>query len=86
MKLDDRNLNLPEDDFLKLVKSISEIKHPNVVELVGYSVDYGQRLLVYNYFSYRTLSDVLHSNDDLKKSLSWNDRIQIALGTAKALE
>ncbi|WOL16028.1 protein STRUBBELIG-RECEPTOR FAMILY 3-like [Canna indica] len=86
LKLDSRNSNLLEDQFLKLLNIISGIQHQNIVELVGYSVDFGQRLLVYNFFSYTTLYDVLHNDDDLKKKLSWNVRMQIALGAAKALE
>nr|XP_009385297.1 PREDICTED: protein STRUBBELIG-RECEPTOR FAMILY 3-like [Musa acuminata subsp. malaccensis] len=87
VKLDNKNSDLPGDEFLKLVKIISEIQHPNIVELVGYCMDFGQRLLVYKYFSSKTLFDVLHSDDvGVKKKLSWNARIQIALEAAKALE
>ncbi|CAL9210195.1 unnamed protein product [Musa hybrid cultivar] len=87
VKLDNKNSDLPGDEFLKLVKIISEIQHPNIVELVGYCMDFGQRLLVYKYFSRKTLFDVLHSDDvGVKEKLSWNARIQIALEAAKALE
>ena len=87
MKLDNKNSDLPGDEFLKLVKIILEIQHPNIVELVGYCMDFGQRLLVYKYFSRKTLFDVLHSDDvGVKEKLSWNARIQIALEAAKALD
>uniref|UniRef100_A0A1D1XYD9 Protein STRUBBELIG-RECEPTOR FAMILY 3 n=2 Tax=Anthurium amnicola TaxID=1678845 RepID=A0A1D1XYD9_9ARAE len=86
IKLDNGNNTLPADGFFELVLSISELQHPNIVELVGYCAEHGQRLLVYNYFSRRTLHDVLHSGDDLKRKLSWNTRIQVALGAARALE
>ncbi|XP_073008376.1 protein STRUBBELIG-RECEPTOR FAMILY 3-like isoform X2 [Typha latifolia] len=86
LKLNNVNSKIPVDDFLELIRSISELRHPNIVGLVGYCMDFGQRLLVYNLFSKRTLNDVLHFEDDLKKKLSWNARIRIALESAKALE
>ncbi|KAH7654793.1 Non-specific protein-tyrosine kinase protein [Dioscorea alata] len=86
LKLDNANLNMPVDDFLELVLAISELRHPNITELVGYCAEFGQRLLVYNYFSKRSLHDVLHGGDDLKRKLSWDARIKIALQSAKVLE
>lgn len=86
LKLDNANSNMPVDDFLELVLAISELRHPNITELVGYCAEFGQRLLVYNYFSKRTLHDVLHGGDDLKRKLSWDARIKIALQSAKVLE
>lgn len=86
MKLDNANSKISVDDFLELVVSLLELRHPNIVELVGYCAEFGQRLLVYNYFSKLTLHDILHYEDDLKRKLSWDARLQIALGAAKALE
>ncbi|MQM03534.1 hypothetical protein Taro_036317, partial [Colocasia esculenta] len=86
VKIDNPNDALPVDEFLELVLRISELRHPNIVELVGYCAEYGQRLLVYSYLSKRTLHDVLHNRDDAKGKLSWNARIQVALGAAQALE
>ncbi|ONK75944.1 uncharacterized protein A4U43_C03F22210 [Asparagus officinalis] len=86
MKLDNVNSKISVDEFLELVLSISELRHPNIVELVGYCAEFGQRLLVYNFFSRKTLHDVLHYEDDLREKLSWNARLQVALGAARALE
>ncbi|XP_042474360.1 protein STRUBBELIG-RECEPTOR FAMILY 3-like isoform X1 [Zingiber officinale] len=86
LKLENRDSNPSEDNFLKIVERISRVQHPNIVNLVGYSDGYGQRLLVYNYFNCTTLYEMLHSNDSIKKKLSWNARIKIAIGAAKALE
>lgn len=76
---------LRDEDFLNLVLRISELRHDNVIGLVGYCMEHGQRILVYHYCSSQTLEDVLHC-DEFNKKLSWNDRIQIALGGARALE
>ncbi|EEC72599.1 hypothetical protein OsI_06067 [Oryza sativa Indica Group] len=86
MKIDNANDRIPVDEFLELVASVSDIRHPNILELVGYCAEYGQRLLVYNHFSRKTLHDVLHEGEELDGALSWNARLQVALGAAKALD
>ncbi|KAK7401977.1 hypothetical protein VNO78_13891 [Psophocarpus tetragonolobus] len=74
-----------DDDFLELINSIDRIRHANIVELIGYCAEHGQRLIIYEYCSNGSLHDALHSDDDFK-ILSWNARIRIALGAARALE
>ena len=86
MKIDNSNRRISVDDFLEHVASISKIKHPNILELVGYCAEYGQRLLVYNHFSRKTLDDVLHDREYTDSALSWNARLQVALGSGKAIE
>lgn len=63
-------MSMEIDDFLELVACISDIRHPSILELVGYCAEYGQRLLVYNHFSTKTLHDVLHEREDLDSALS----------------
>ena len=75
-----------DDEFLELVNNIDKIRHANVVEFIGYCAEYGQRLLIYEYCSNGSLQDVLHSDDEYKRNLSWNARIRMALGAARALE
>ncbi|OVA13920.1 Protein kinase domain [Macleaya cordata] len=83
-KLDNARLN--DEVFLELVSSISRLQHVNVVELVGYCLEHGQRLLIYEYCSNGTLHDALHSYDESNRTISWNARIRMALGAARALE
>ncbi|KAK9284261.1 hypothetical protein L1049_023431 [Liquidambar formosana] len=75
-----------DEDFIELVNIIDRIRHANVVELMGYCAEHGERLLIYEYCSKGTLQDALHSDDELKQSLSWNTRVRMALGAARALE
>jgi serine/threonine protein kinase len=75
-----------EQDFLGVVSNIARLRHANITELVGYCAEHGQRLLVYEYLNHGTLNDILHSNEDNVKRLSWNVRVKIALGAARALE
>lgn len=86
-KLDKRVSNQQKDDeFLDLVNNLDRIRHANVVELMGYCSEHGQRLLVFEYCSNGSLQDALHSDDEFRKNLSWNMRIRMALGAARALE
>ncbi|KAJ7981414.1 Strubbelig receptor family protein [Quillaja saponaria] len=86
-KLDKRVSDQQRDDeFLDLVNNVDRIRHANVVELIGYCAEHGQRLLIYEYCSNGTLQDALHSDDEFKKKFSWNARIRMALGAARALE
>eukprot|EP01018_Ginkgo_biloba_P033179 Gb_09560 [translate_table: standard] len=86
-KIDSSALSLQKDeDFLEAVSNMSRLRHPNITELVGYCTEHGQCLLVYEYFGNGTLHDILHFAEDCSKRLTWNTRVRIALGTARALE
>ncbi|XP_025669671.1 protein STRUBBELIG-RECEPTOR FAMILY 3 isoform X1 [Arachis hypogaea] len=86
-KLDKRVSDHQKDDeFLELVNGIDKIRHANIVELIGYCAEHGQRLLIYEYCSNGSLQDAIHSDDEFGTRLSWNTRIRIALGAARALE
>ncbi|CAH2051113.1 unnamed protein product [Thlaspi arvense] len=75
-----------EGKFVELVSNIEKIRHANVVQLVGFCSEHGQRLLIYEYCRNGTLHDLLHSDGRLKIKLSWNLRVRMALEAAKALE
>ncbi|KAJ0988134.1 hypothetical protein J5N97_006490 [Dioscorea zingiberensis] len=75
-----------EDDFLDLIWNLCRLRHQNITNLLGYSVDQCQYSLVYEYASSRSLADVLFSSNDGCKALSWKARLRISLGVAHALE
>ncbi|XP_065878371.1 protein STRUBBELIG-RECEPTOR FAMILY 8 [Euphorbia lathyris] len=86
-KIDNAALSLQEEDnFLEAVSNMSRLRHPNIISLAGYCTEHGQRLLVYEYVGNGSLHDMLHFTDDDGKTLSWNARVRVALGTARALE
>lgn len=72
-------------------KSLSTLKHENVVELVIYNLDGRQQVLAYDFAPRGSLHDILHGQQGVGSSsepypaLSWSQRIQIALGVAKGL-
>ncbi|GER53645.1 protein STRUBBELIG-RECEPTOR FAMILY [Striga asiatica] len=72
--------------FLDIVSEISKLHHPNVTELIGYCSEHGQHLLVYEFHKNGSLHEFLHLSDEYNKPLTWNTRVKIALGTARALE
>ncbi|KAL8154279.1 hypothetical protein V2J09_012039 [Rumex salicifolius] len=69
-------------EFLVEVLMLSLLHHSNLVNLIGYCADGIQRLLVYEFMPFGSLSDHLHG----KKPLDWNTRMRIAAGAAKGLE
>ncbi|OMO89937.1 hypothetical protein COLO4_19516 [Corchorus olitorius] len=72
--------------FSEIVTNISKLHHPNISELVGYCSEQGHNLLVYDFYRNGSLHEFLHVSDDFSKPLTWNTRIRIALGAAKAIE
>ncbi|XP_062211481.1 protein STRUBBELIG-RECEPTOR FAMILY 7-like isoform X2 [Phragmites australis] len=78
--------NHPSDFFIELVAKIAKLNHPNLSELDGYCSEHGQCLLVYEFYTNGSLHDFLHLLDGYSKPLSWNTRVKIALGSARALE
>ncbi|EPS69681.1 hypothetical protein M569_05081 [Genlisea aurea] len=75
-----------EDAFLEAISNLSRLRHPNIASLVGYCAEHGQRLLVHDFIGNGNLHDMLHFDHERRKSLMWNARVRIALGTARALE
>jgi len=49
------------DDFAELVSNISKLHHPNLNELVGYCMEHGQHLLVYDFHGFTIYSTFLTS-------------------------
>ncbi|KAI5563588.1 hypothetical protein BDE02_14G001300 [Populus trichocarpa] len=74
------------EDFSEIVASISKVHHPNIAELAGYCAEQGHSMLIYDYFRNGSLHGFLHVADDYSKPLTWNTRVRIALGTARAVE
>lgn len=75
---------IEEQQLFDVIKNISRLKHPNIVTLLGYSMEHGQHLLVYEFIRNISLDDALHCA--AYTPLCWSLRLQIALGVARALE
>ncbi|CAG9760082.1 unnamed protein product [Ceutorhynchus assimilis] len=70
------------EQFRNEVELLCKYKHDNLVSLLGYSCDGPTYCLVYEYVSGGSLFDVLQNNP---QKILWKSRIQISLGTARAI-
>lgn len=73
-----------EEQFMNVIQMASQLRHPNIVRLIGYCVEHGHHLIVYEYVRNFSLDDALHN--EVSKPLPWGSRFCIALGIAQALE
>nr|WGU43391.1 calcium/calmodulin-regulated receptor-like kinase 2 isoform X2 [Nardostachys jatamansi] len=73
-----------EKEFQTEVSLLGRLHHRNLVNLVGYCVDKGQHMLVYEFMSNGSLANFLYSDE--KRTLSWEERLQIALDISHGIE
>ncbi|KAL7190648.1 hypothetical protein ACSBR2_022848 [Camellia fascicularis] len=73
-----------EKEFQTEVSLLGRLHHRNLVNLVGYCVDKGQRMLIYEFMSNGSLANLLYSQEELV--LSWEERLQIALDISHGIE
>lgn len=70
-------------DFETELEILCNVRHGNIVNLLGYCAEMGERLLVYEYMPHGTLHDHLHGG---LSTLNWTLRLKIAMQAAKGLE
>lgn len=75
--------NQGDDEFCAEVEVLSCAQHRNLVTLIGYCVENGRRLLVYEYVCNGSLDRHLSARN--RECLPWKYRQKIALGSARAL-
>ncbi|CAM6038024.1 unnamed protein product [Sphagnum compactum] len=79
------NKGRAEKEFLVEVEAIGRVRHKNLVQLLGYCAEGTQRMLVYEYVDNGNLDQWLHGPLAETNPLTWQARMRIVLGTAKAL-
>lgn len=72
------------DQFLNEADLINQVRHKNLVKLLGCSVDGPESLLVYEYCSNRSL-DLFIFDENHDKHLVWQQRLDIIQGVAEGL-
>ncbi|KAF0934518.1 hypothetical protein E2562_025614 [Oryza meyeriana var. granulata] len=74
-------------EFLVECMMLMMLHHPNLVSLVGYCADAGERLLVYEFLPRGSLDAHLFPGGGRRphEPLCWGARVRIALGAAKGL-
>ncbi|KAJ8772607.1 hypothetical protein K2173_027784 [Erythroxylum novogranatense] len=71
------------EQFMNEINLISSVSHPNLVRLLGCSVERGEQILVYEFMPNGTLCQ--HLQKDIGKGLPWPIRLAIATQTAQAI-
>lgn len=70
-----------DPEFWKEIMMLSFYKHENIVCLLGYYDDWGEKILVYEFASKKSLDSYLNNDE-----LTWVRRLNICIGAARGLE
>lgn len=79
------NLGQAEKEFRAEVEAIGHVRHKNLVRLLGYCMEGTHRMLVYEYVNNGNLEQWLHGAMRQHGYLTWEARMKVLIGTAKAL-
>lgn len=74
-----------EREFVSEITTLTNLKHENLVTLVGCCVEGAKRFLVYNYMENNSLAQVLLGGEQNRIKLRWGARGRILLGVARGL-
>ncbi|XP_068186908.1 interleukin-1 receptor-associated kinase 1 [Antennarius striatus] len=77
------DLSLLRESFKTEVDQLSKFRHPNIIELLGFSEGQGSVCLIYSYMENQSLEDQLHNG---RGFLSWSQRVDIIKGASTALQ
>ncbi|KAJ6399199.1 hypothetical protein OIU77_019866 [Salix suchowensis] len=78
------NLGQAEKEFRVEVEAIGHVRHKNLVRLLGYCIEGVHRMLVYEYVNNGNLEQWLHGAMHHHGTFTWEARMKVLLGTAKA--
>ncbi|KAG5527699.1 hypothetical protein RHGRI_028590 [Rhododendron griersonianum] len=77
-------------EFWSEIKTLSLLRHPHLVILIGYSDDCEEMILVYEYMANGTLADHLYrirgKGNSNTRHFTWKERLQICINTARGLD
>nr|XP_020469416.1 interleukin-1 receptor-associated kinase 1 isoform X1 [Monopterus albus] len=74
---------LLKESFHTEVDQLSKFRHPNIVDLLGFTEGGGSVCLIYSYMHNRSLEDQLHNESTI---LSWSQRVTAVEGASTALQ
>nr|GMC62549.1 probable serine/threonine-protein kinase PIX13 [Ipomoea batatas] len=73
------------EEWQSEVKLLGMFSHPNLIKLLGYCWEYNNLLLVYEYMQNGSLENHLFRKNVDLEALSWDLRLNIAIGVARGL-
>nr|CAB3475708.1 unnamed protein product [Digitaria exilis] len=81
-----KEVNAGRREFEQQMDLVGRIRHDNVVELRAYYYSKDEKLLVYDYYSRGSVSNMLHGKrGEDRIPLDWETRVKIALGAARGI-
>nr|GMC59645.1 probably inactive leucine-rich repeat receptor-like protein kinase At5g48380 [Ipomoea batatas]GMC74898.1 probably inactive leucine-rich repeat receptor-like protein kinase At5g48380 [Ipomoea batatas]GMD23801.1 probably inactive leucine-rich repeat receptor-like protein kinase At5g48380 [Ipomoea batatas]GME21520.1 probably inactive leucine-rich repeat receptor-like protein kinase At5g48380 [Ipomoea batatas] len=78
-----QNTQHSEKEFMSEMATLGNVKHQNLVPLLGFCMAKQEKLLVYKYMVNGTLHDKLHFVNEGDKTLEWYLRLKIAVCSAQ---
>ncbi|KAM1223196.1 hypothetical protein TB2_010491 [Malus domestica] len=76
-------------EFRAEVQLLCQLRHPNLISLVGFCQENGECIIVYDYMPNGTLSDYLLDPSNIKNKdhfpLTWKQRLKICIGVARSI-
>ncbi|KAL9157890.1 hypothetical protein ABFS82_08G032500 [Erythranthe guttata] len=76
-------------EFLTEIETLSELRHANLVPLIGYCNEYREMILVYEYMPRGTLANHIYKlarEDNMCSSLTWKQLLDICIGAGRGLD
>ncbi|CAI9760762.1 unnamed protein product [Fraxinus pennsylvanica] len=72
-------------ECLAEINYLGQLRHPNLVKLIGYCLEDDHRVLVYEFMPKGSMENHLFRRGSYFQPLSWSLRMKIALGAARGL-
>ncbi|KAJ7963693.1 Inactive receptor kinase [Quillaja saponaria] len=80
-----KKLQVSFQEFAMTLRQIGNLKHPNILPLVGYHSTNEEKLLIYKFQTNGSLLNLLEDYMEGKKDFPWKHRLCIAYGIARGL-
>uniref|UniRef100_A0A0D9ZZ72 non-specific serine/threonine protein kinase n=1 Tax=Oryza glumipatula TaxID=40148 RepID=A0A0D9ZZ72_9ORYZ len=74
-----------ETQFMSEMKTLGQVRHRNLVPLLGFCIAKRERLLVYKHMPKGSLYDQLNQEEGKDCKMDWTLRLRIGIGAAKGL-